>query len=236
MTMLRVASAILLWMIVSIGTGLSQSGGNMRVPMVSIVEESGQHLRSDGLGPYIDGVDHVNTFYNTSPTSARNYVLYATESDTERTYVRSLTYDYTSPSGGGAISRGVITKDPIGRVRVYPQTGVMTDIAVGTSVAAGRVEILQSWSGPDGMRYCLVFSSRNTPGGFTGVDGTGTSDAIITRVSADKWTIVAPAGSVGRLWQLQQGNQVRDQVDGKLLPPMDLGYYNFNFSITTTRK
>jgi hypothetical protein len=153
-------------------------------------------------------------------------VLYATESDVERTYIRSLSYDYTSPAGGGAINRGIIQKDSIGRVRVYPYTGVMTDIPVGTSVPAGRVEILQSWTGPEGTRYCLVFSSRNTPGGFTGADGTGSTDAIITRTSTTKWTVVAAKGSIGRLWELGENRR----------PTVDLGYYNFTFSITATQK
>jgi hypothetical protein len=41
---------------------------NARVPMVSTVDDTGQHLRSDGRGPYVDGVDSVNTvdlgYYN----------------------------------------------------------------------------------------------------------------------------------------------------------------------------
>ena len=198
-----------------------------RVPMVSVVKTgSGQHLMGDGKGAYIDSVDHVDTYYTTSAAAVHQYVLYATESGLERTPVRSLSYDYTSPAGGGAIDRGVIRNDPVGRVRVYPYTGVMTDIPVGASVAAGRVEILQSWTGLEGTRYCLVFSSRNTPGGFTGADGTGSTDAIITRVSSNEWTVVAPPGAIGRLWQL--GNERR--------PELDLGYYNFAFSINTTRK
>ena len=200
---------------------------NVQLPMVSVVETGGgQHLTGDVRGPYVDGVDHANTFYNTSRKGPRNYVLYATASGLKRTYVRSLSYDYTSPAGGGAVDRGVILNDHIGRVRVYPHSGVMSDIPVGASVAAGRVEILQSWTGPEGTRYCLVFSSRNTSGGFTGADGTGSTDAIITRVARVKWTILAPRGSIGRLWQL----------DSKRRPEVDLGYYHFTFSITATEK
>ena len=62
-----------------------------QLPMVSVVETGGgQHLTGDVRGPYVDGVDHANTFYNTSRKGPRDYVLYATASGLKRTYVPTI--------------------------------------------------------------------------------------------------------------------------------------------------
>ena len=55
-----VLAVLLLPVTVGLATAVSQQAGDVRVPMVSTVTDTGQHLKSDGLGPYVDGVDRVN--------------------------------------------------------------------------------------------------------------------------------------------------------------------------------
>ena len=114
--------------------------------------------------------------------------------------------------GGGGVALGTITDGndnhlEAQRYQVGSARQTLRDIPVGQTVTAdqinvsfhinGHFHILQM--GPQPYGHC-----HSAP---TAVFGTGTSNGTIYRVSATKWVIDLPQGSVGRLFDLYNTDQ-----------------------------
>ena len=166
----------------------------------TVVADLPDGVSSDGRGPYLLGKDGV------VDSRAGAEATLGIWGDTVRN-VRSVTVNLSKPvPGGGGVPLGINT----GTGRFITQRGMigdtvqnMTDIAVGQTERAammsamfsinGRLHVLQV--GPQAIGHCT--------GGKNLVHGTGTSSGTIFRATQTKWVMDIPAGSVGRLFDIQ---------------------------------
>jgi hypothetical protein len=122
---------------------------------------------------------------------------------------RTLTVNLNNPvPDGGGVPLGVITDRSGNLVTQWYMVGNalqnLHNIPVGQSVTAGQMNvsfrikghahILQM--GPQAAGHCHYRSNL--------VNGTGTSSGTIYRASRTKWVMDLPAGSVGRLFDINQ--------------------------------
>lgn len=157
-------------------------------------------VSSDGRGPYIQGTEGVG---GSAVGNAAGLGIRPTESTRNP---RKLTVNLNNPAPGGrGVPLGIIT-DGVGLHTQWHQVGNavqnLHNIPVGQTVTAaqmnvvfiinGHLHILQM--GPQANGHCHSGSNL--------VNGTGTSTGTIYRASKTKWVMNLPAGSVGRLFDL----------------------------------
>jgi len=172
-----------------------------------VIADRPSGLSSDTRGAYIQGTNGVQS---TVVSMVAALGLYATKSlKNPRTYTLNLN---NPVPGGGGVPLGIISDG----VDVYIETQWYTsnnarqnlhNIPVGQTVSAdqidvpvhinGRYHILQM--GPQAYGHCHAAP--------TAVSGNGTSAGTITRLTATKWAVDLPAGSIGRLFDLYNTDQ-----------------------------
>ena len=187
-----------------------------------VVADLSDGVSSDGRGPYINNKDGVIQT-RAGREGALVICLYdrkkrtCADSAEALNSVRSFTVNLSKPvPGGGGASLGTVGSRTAGAI--LAQRGMIGDtiqnlntIAVGHTDAAamlsislrvnGRNHLLQM--GPQANGHCLD-ASDGVPGKNL-VHGTGTSTGTISRVSPTKWVIDLPQGSIGRLFDSENG-------------------------------
>lgn len=177
----------------------------------AVVADFPDGVSSDGRGPYLNGKDGVID----SRTGQEGALTIFDRTDTVRN-IRSFSVNLNKPvPGGGGVPLGIVTSgNPSGFITQRGMVGDTVqnfmDIPVGQTEKAamvhiafhinGRFRVLQM--GPQPSGHCFGTGTR--------VNGTGTSAGTITRVSGTKWIMDLPAGSVGRLFDIQGAQRVVD--------------------------
>ena len=166
---------------------------------ITIVSDRPNGVSSDGRGPYRKGERGVR--------DSRAGTEGALGIDRATRNARSITVNLSKPvPGGGGVPLGTVTS-PGGlitqRVMVGDTVQNLIDIADGQTVSTalvsvsfflnGRFSMLQM--GPVANGHCMRVKNL--------VHGTGTSSGTIFRANQTKWVIDLPAGSVGRLFDMQ---------------------------------
>lgn len=189
-----------------------------RRPASFSIDAGSGSLRGDGKGSYEDRRDgQINH------QTAFNLFLGGENSG----HPRTLEFDLTQPvAGSGSVSRGLV-KDPAARFHIFylfDQNRAiwnLREMLVGPTVLSPRTEmhvaldgkphILQL--GPWGIGDC---NEAYAEGGR--VHGEGTTQVHLTRQSDESYSIVAPPGSIARLWDWSTPSA-----------PVDRGLYFFHF-------
>jgi hypothetical protein len=176
-----------------------------RVPLTMVVGSSG-HMRSDGKGPYVTGVDYVGVWLEPSrwPRMSFDYCMnwpFTIPPRPKRTVEHHLTDPV--PNGGGS-PIGVFTS-PNGNDLVIsrPLTATVksfTDIPIGSSISPDSAEV-RFCNADCSEYYVLIFGKESVWYPDEKLSASGTTKAIVTRVSEDSWSIVFPPQSIGRLWK-----------------------------------
>jgi hypothetical protein len=205
--------------------------GLATVPARVEIDDRDALLRSDGFGAYVTGADSVKAFV----AGALNLDLSGIRGDGraarligERNTRRSLTFDLSRPARGArGPSIGVVT-DREAMIRIFWQRPVgkpaVSMAALEPSDRAGDIERAEFEFRIGGEPYLLQMGSWAASEFDTRVprvNGRGTSTPRLYHLNADEWTVVAPPGSVARLWN------VADPAK-----PVDLGLYEFSFGLT----
>ena len=175
----------------------------------AVVADFSDGVSSDGRGPYLEGTDGVIDSW----TGQEGTLTIFDRADTVR-HIRSFSMNLNKPvPGGGGLPLGVPSSgSPSGFVTHRGMVGDTVqnfmNIPVGQTEKAammhiafyitGRFHVLQM--GPQPSGHCM--------GGNDAVHGTGTSAGTITRVSQTKWVMDLPAGSIGRLFDIQGAQRV----------------------------
>ena len=173
----------------------------------TIISDLSDGVSSDGRGPYIQGTDRVVA------SAVSNAAGLAIRPNNESRSPRQLTVNLNNPvPGSGGVPLGIIDSGNGGGLHTqWHQVGNavqnLHNIPVGQTVTAaqmnviffinGHIHILQMGPQPNG--HC------HSP--TTLVNGTGTSSGTIYRASKTKWVMDLPAGSVGRLFDLNDGTE-----------------------------
>lgn len=205
------------------------------IPASFVVDRLSPSLKGDPYGPYVEGQDRVSSShsyaYNLLLSSASNSSVPTVGTRTDMTVKRTrlLTLDLSRPvSSSGAQSMGVVTDSGVEFHSFFfldrnHRVWNTRDIPIGATIRSSRTDIT---FGRDGVAYQLHFgpwsvgdcSENYAPAGR--IDGTGTSQAAITRVSESEYIIAAPRGSIGGLWELPAK-----------APARYLGRYHFEFTV-----
>jgi hypothetical protein len=186
------------------------------------VTDTGNSVRGDGRGEYVDTADNAGV--NDLNAFALRTFWPNKLSDKP---VRSLSVDLNDPvAGGGGVPMGVFTDQraviaSYWRVDSSNFVFAPQDIPLGTTVASERTQI---WiTNPvDGKRYVVHFgpwSNRCEPFGEVPTDGS--TQVQITRTGPHAYIFNAPKGSIATL------ADVADQST-----PIRKGLYYVNFYLT----
>ena len=183
----------------------------------------GRYITGDLKGPYVEGRDsgsaYVRAALNIHATAPRVAAAHAT---------RSLTIDLTHPADSIATSLGIIQDrfadfhawgSTLAREGVEP---VIQYLAVGSAVKSALVHVDLTYHG----RYYLLQLGPEALGegcnqGGTAVYGTGTTAATVSRPRYNRYIVEAPAGSVGRLFD----------ITNKLAGAVNKGLYYTSFRV-----
>lgn len=165
---------------------------------------AGRHITGDGKGPFVDSRDsgavYVRAALNILPTLPLVGSAYAT---------RFLRIDLSRPADSTAVSLGII-EDSFADLHAWGSTlarnGVEPTVQyqpVGSTVKSAAVHIDFHYQG----RYYLLQIGAEGIGegcnqGGTGVYGTGTTAATVSRPQHNLYIVDAPSGSVGRLFDI----------------------------------
>jgi hypothetical protein len=204
------------------------------VPARVEIDDRDASLRSDGFGAYVTGADSVKAFV----AGALNLDLSGVRGDgraarliAERNTRRSLTFDLSRPArptrGARSPSIGVVT-DREAMIRIFWQRPVgkpaVSMAALEPSDRAGDIERAEFEFRIGGEPYLLQMGSwaaSEFDSRVPRVHGRGTSTPRMYHLNADEWTVVAPPGSIARLWNVADPSK-----------PVDLGLYEFSFGLT----
>lgn len=193
-------------------TGCAQMASCRELNTTAVVAP-GFHLRDDGRGAYVRGVDYVDSFFQGH--GQYKWVFRPTQ-EVGGNEVRSFYANMNEPvAGSGAV--------PLGDVRDYRSQVVvfasrpLDKLAVGVPERGDKVTVHFHWRG---KYYGMVFEPRPTGTGNTLLTAAGTTASVLTRTGDSTWTLVLPPGSVGRLWE-DPGHDQR----------VDRGLYHFDLSI-----
>jgi hypothetical protein len=189
------------------------------------VMDAGAGIRSDGLGPYIDGVDSVAV----SKGASLNLDLGGPRGDGRVTTLRfvrplrrSLVIDLTRPSAG-ARSLGLIRDNEAVTHMTFTHVHERYMVSVNAlepSDSLTPVERVEFQFRINGMPHLLQMGEW-TQGEFSiqpRLHGDGTATASVAHTDASTWTVTAPPGSLARLWDLSDPER-----------PVDKGLYEVPF-------
>jgi hypothetical protein len=181
----------------------------------------GHSLQNDGGGVYVNGVNSVQSFIQGA------LALFPTQPDAKKV-ARTMKIDLRYPADEVAVPMGIITD---GKSQINAFWEVVNseyqspqNMEIGQTVLSSRVVIGLHYNnklyalqiGPDPVGSCWT--------GGTAVHGAGTSQASITRASANTWVLDLPAGSTGRLFD----------VSGTFPNAIDKGLYYLDLNLTVT--
>jgi len=174
----------------------------------AVVSDRPDGVSSDGRGPYVKGKGGV---IDSRAGGEGVLTIYAPTATTAE--FRTFRVNLSRPvPGGGGIPLGIVTSSVNGsgfvtqRGMVGDTVQNLTDVAVGQTVPAaqinvdlrieGRFHVLQM--GPQAHGHCMTDKNR--------VHGNGSSSGTITRTGPTKWAIDLPPGSIGRLFDVEDGH------------------------------
>jgi HEAT repeat protein len=208
------------------------------IPMVAEVRGDGYSLRPDGRGAFVNAVDstsvnvceginialtvHPMTVPCGDPQYRPTELLNLNGAGR-----RYLIFDLDDPVEGSGAERLGIIEDERAQVHAFwkriPRVAISTPITLPVGeegLFSDRVE-LHLWI--EGRRHIFQFGPW-VQGEFLArpgaIHGEGTSRAQIQRPNETQFRITAPAGSIGRLWDMS------DRAN-----PVDRGLYRFSFDI-----
>lgn len=203
------------------------------IPMVATIDPQSKFLKADGKGSYRHGADKVKSMeqhgYNLEISGHRVWYQSGNRKDLSSRY---MTLDLNSPvKGTGSVAQGIIKDHDMEFHVLYkidttvsPQVVYnLREIPVGSTVETDRTEInfyinnvLHTLTmGP------WAFGRNNEAIAHNGkLSGAGTTKVQVTRLGETKYRIVAPDGSIGRLWQTQN-----------MTKPIDKGLFKTGFIV-----
>lgn len=176
-----------------------------RVPLTMVVGSSG-HMRNDGKGPYVTGVDDVGVWLDPSrwPRKSFDFCMnwpFAAPQQPKRTVEHHLTDPV--PDGGGS-PIGVFTSPYANDLVISrPLTATLkgfTDIPIGSSVLPDSAEV-RFCNADCTEYYVVIFGKESVWYPNENLGAAGTTKATVTRAAEDSWSIVFPPKSIGRLWK-----------------------------------
>ncbi len=180
-------------------------------PPISVnytIDRKSKLLKGDGFGTYPDNKDYIRS------VSTHSYTLRIRTGENGESSKRYLKLDLTKPiKSSGAKTQGVIT-DHYASFHVFYKLDTtikpwvvynFRDMPIGSTVKSPRTEIFVHING---NRHVLQLgywglgdcNEEDGKGGRNG--GAGTTSVQVTRHSETSYTIVAPKGSIGRLWDV----------------------------------
>lgn len=182
--------------------------GNTFVPMIFSVDETSSYIKGDGLGSYFNGVDFAIT------SNANLYLISRNQKDTTHLR-RKLVFDLDHPvPGSGSVAQGIIqdSKAEFHALYKIDQTVIpaivydIHSIPVGTTKYSLRTEMVIHINGvpyilqlgPWAAGFCAEDPLEH--GGL--LNGIGTTQVKIIHDSDATFDIIAPTGSIGRLWDI----------------------------------
>lgn len=171
-----------------------------------VVADLADGVSSDGRGPYLKGNDGV-VDTRVGSESALTFYWPGTLSN-----ARGVTVNLNRPvPGGGGVRLGIATSgDSSGLITQRGMVGDtvqnLMDIAVGRTDTAAMMSITFHVNGRRHLLQMGPQANGHCGGGTNLVHGKGTSPETITRTSQTKWIMDLPAGSVGRLFDIGNGN------------------------------
>jgi hypothetical protein len=208
------------------------------------------NLTSDGKGEYRTGEDFVAAWINPTrwpdmafdicmnwpfdryPGVASGSLAPARGTHDNRTLLHHL----TDPVDPNAKPLGVFTGPGGGNDIALPKpltatVATLTDMEVGTSLSPRSAEV-RFCTPHCAENYSVIFGEKSVFG-YSGVNGTGTTTPVVTRLSADSWRIVFPPPTVGRLWNRTPGAARSPQTQEDLT---DLGLYYYRGTLDLRRQ
>jgi len=201
--------------------------------MIFTIDTKSKFLRNDGEGSYIDNEDKVssrcNFSYNLMVSGVNELNVSGNWKDASSRY---LILDLNSPiRNSGAIKQGII-KDHFAAFHTWYKIDTAAtldliynfrDIPIGATIESPRTEIMIHINRKLFILE-LGFWSLGDCGEVYGcggkINGNGTTPVKITRHSETSYTIEAPNGSIGRLWD----------ADNRTMP-VDNGLFKTGFII-----
>jgi hypothetical protein len=124
---------------------------------------------------------------------------------------RALTVNLNKPvPRGGGVPLGIATSgDSSGLIAQRSMIGDtvqnLLDIAVGQIVTAALISVTFHLNGRRHLLQMGPIANGHCMRGKNRLHGTGTSSGTIHRASLTKWVVELPAGSIGRLFDMQDG-------------------------------
>jgi len=203
------------------------------VTMKCTIDPKSFYLKDDGSGSFLDNVDKVssrqNFAYNLQVSGIPGFIMSGNWKDSSS---RFLTLNLNSPiKNSRAIKQGII-RDHFAELHIFSKMDTSTalhgiykfnDIAIGSTVESPRAEIIIHINGKVHI-FQLGFWAMGDCGEpysyGTKINGKGTTPVKITRHSTTSYTIEAPNGSIGRLWDVSN-----------LTHPVDKGLFKTGFLI-----
>lgn len=197
------------------------------------IDHKSKFLKSDEKGSYFHNVDKVSSNQNFAYNLLMSGFSELVQSGNWKEFSpRYLLLDLNSPVESSGATRQGIIKDHFAAFHSFSKMDSsakpdliynFNDIIIGTTVESPRTEIHVHINGKLhilqfgfwGFGQCGEPYSR---GGQ--INGNGTTVVKITRHSATSYTIEAPKGSVGRLWDVDNRTH-----------PIDKGLFKSNFVI-----
>jgi hypothetical protein len=171
-----------------------------------VLDDTNEMVTSDGQGPYRLGESNVIA------TVAGRALVLVLGRPQPGIPVRSIRIDLSQPVPGGISKPLGVMVDSVdlevaAQMQMDPDYRAHTvdEIPVGASVKAAQADVQFHI---DGVIHALQFGPQPTGHCFsdgTSIDGSGTSQATITRIDSTTWSVDLPAGSIGRLYDVHLG-------------------------------
>ena len=176
-----------------------------RIPLTMVVGSTG-HMRNDSKGPYVTGVDYVGVWLEPSrwPRMSFDFCMNWPFTIPVRPK-RTVEHDLTDPvPHGGGIPMGVFTS-PSGNDLVISRplnaaVKTFADIPVGSSISPDSAEV-RICNSDCSEYYVLIFGKESVWYPEEKLSAAGTTKPVVTRTSAESWSIFFPPRSIGRLWK-----------------------------------
>jgi len=190
-------------------------------PVVSLTvqfdDSAGFLLRSDGGGPYVDGVDNV-----TAKLRANGEFLF--ENGTGLPAARGMTPQYTNPLPGSSAYSPLLQPG----ARFYWDIADLATIAIQElQVASSMCKDAYIKSDDSFEFYSTLFHS-----GIEGASTSPTGSWLITRISATQWTIENSVTCGGDIVNLR--HQLPPTKRQNTLNWETIGYYHLPFKLILT--
>ncbi|MEO7924314.1 MAG: hypothetical protein ABIR30_11610 [Chitinophagaceae bacterium] len=203
------------------------------IPMIATVDPESKFLKNDGGGSYKNGVDKVISLdqhaYN---LQISGHAVWYLSGDHGNLSSRYMILDLNSPvKRSGSVAQGIIKDNDLEFHVLYKMDTTVKpqvvynfrEIPVGDSIESDRTEI--NFYIKDVLHTLTLgpwgFGRNNEAIAHKGhLNGIGTTKVLVIRHSETSYTIIAPEGSIGRLWKTQN-----------MTWPVDMGLFKTGFII-----